>query len=100
MPDRVLARLKTPLRDRWRLDRTYRLIHALQPAALIVNNHHHAPFPGEDYQTFERDLPGQNTMGYSSTSVVGKLPLEMSETMSASVFVRRDRSWRASALGT
>lgn len=75
---------KTPLRDRWRLDRTYRLIHQLQPAALIVNNHHHAPFPGEDYQTFERDLPGQNTMGYSGTAKIGALPLEMSETMNGS----------------
>ncbi len=75
---------KTPLRDRWRLDRTYRLIHALQPAALIVNNHHRAPFLGEDYQTFERDLPGQNTMGYSDPSAIGSLPLEMSETMNGS----------------
>ena len=75
---------KTALRDRWRLDRTYRLIHQLQPAALIVNNHHHAPFPGEDYQTFERDLPGQNTMGYSATAKIGELPLEMSETMNGS----------------
>ncbi|WP_394647352.1 alpha-L-fucosidase [uncultured Sphingomonas sp.] len=75
---------KTPLRDRWRLERTYRLIHALQPAALIVNNHHQAPFPGEDYQTFERDLPGQNTMGYSGTATIGRLPLETAETMNGS----------------
>ncbi len=75
---------KTALRDRWRLDRTYRLIHQLQPAALIVNNHHHAPFPGEDYQTFERDLPGENTMGYSGTAKVGALPLETAETMNGS----------------
>lgn len=75
---------KTPMRDRWRLERTYRLIHELQPAALIVNNHHQAPFPGEDYQTFERDLPGQNTMGYSGTATIGTLPLETSETMNGS----------------
>ncbi|WP_277980655.1 alpha-L-fucosidase [Sphingomonas phyllosphaerae] len=76
---------KTALRDRWRLDRTYALIHSLQPGALIVNNHHHAPFPGEDYQTFERDLPGENTMGFNGDkATIGRLPLEMSETMNGS----------------
>ena len=60
----------------WRLDRTYGLIHRLQPAALIGNNHHHAPFPGEDFQMFEKDLPGQNATGFSGDSVVGQLPLE------------------------
>ncbi|MBB3694624.1 alpha-L-fucosidase [Sphingomonas sp. BK580] len=76
---------KTALRDRWRLDRTYALIHSLQPAALIVNNHHRAPFPGEDYQTFERDLPGENTMGFNGDkATIGRLPLEMAETMNGS----------------
>ena len=42
----------------WRLDRTYKLIHDLQPAALVGNNHHKRPFPGEDFQMFEKDLPG------------------------------------------
>ncbi|HEY2164683.1 MAG TPA: alpha-L-fucosidase, partial [Gemmatimonadaceae bacterium] len=40
----------------WRLAKTYALIHRLQPAALIVPNHHEAPKPGEDVQTFEQDL--------------------------------------------
>jgi len=75
---------KTPLRDRWRLERTYRLIHQLQPGALIVNNHHHAPFAGEDYQTFERDLPGENKTGFSATATIGRLPLETAETMNGS----------------
>ncbi len=35
-------------------------IHELQPAALIGNNHHVAPFAGEDFQIFEQDLPGEN----------------------------------------
>lgn len=74
---------KTPMRDRWQLQRTYALIHRLQPGALIVNNHHIAPFPGEDYQAFERDLPGENTNGYNG-SVVSTLPLEMAETMNGS----------------
>jgi alpha-L-fucosidase len=67
----------------WRLDRTYALIHRLQPAALIVPNHHKAPLPGEDVQTFEQDLPGANTAGFNTTSI-GALPLETSLTMNES----------------
>jgi alpha-L-fucosidase len=64
----------------WRLDRTYALIHRLQPGALIVPNHHKAPLPGEDVQTFEQDLPGANTAGFN-TKEIGGLPLETSLTM-------------------
>ena len=31
----------------WRLRQTYALIHRLQPAALIIPNHHQAPLPDE-----------------------------------------------------
>jgi alpha-L-fucosidase len=69
----------------WRLDRTYKLIHDLQPQALIGSNHHHAPFPGEDFQMFEKDLPGQNTAGFNQTAVISnELPLETCETMNNS----------------
>ena len=68
----------------WRLERTYRLIHELQPAALIGNNHHHRPFPGEDFQMFEKDLPGQSTAEFNRESEVGALPLETCETMNDS----------------
>ncbi len=67
----------------WRLDRTYALIHRLQPAALIIPNHHKAPMPGEDVQTFEQDLPGANTAGFN-TREIGALPLETSLTMNNS----------------
>ena len=67
----------------WRLARTYALIHRLQPAALIVPNHHKAPLPGEDVQTFKQDLPGANTAGFNTTEV-GALPLETSLTMNES----------------
>ena len=67
----------------WRLDETYALIHRLQPAALIVPNHHKAPLPGEDVQTFEQDLPGANTAGFN-TKEIGALPLETSLTMNQS----------------
>ncbi|MGO8785948.1 MAG: alpha-L-fucosidase [Terriglobia bacterium] len=66
----------------WRLATTYKLIHDLQPQALIGSNHHHAPFPGEDFQMFEKDLPGQNTAGFNQTAVIShQLPLETCETM-------------------
>jgi alpha-L-fucosidase len=60
----------------WQLDKTYSLIHSLQPAALVGSNHHLAPFPGEDFQMFEKDLPGKNTTGFSGESKIGSLPLE------------------------
>ncbi|XOV95295.1 MAG: alpha-L-fucosidase [Bacteroidota bacterium] len=68
----------------WQLDETYSLIHKLQPGALIGSNHHKAPFPGEDFQMFERDLPGENSMGFNQTSSISSLPLEMCETMNGS----------------
>jgi len=68
----------------WRLDKTYSLIHKLQPACLISNNHHLAIFPGEDFQAFEKDLPGHNTTGFSGDSKIGALPLETCETMNNS----------------
>ena len=64
----------------WKLSQTYALIHRIQPAALIVPNHHKAPLPGEDVQTFEQDLPGQNTAGFNTTEI-GALPTETSLTM-------------------
>ena len=68
----------------WHLARTYALIHQLQPAALIIPNHHQTPKPGEDVQTFERDLPGQNTAGFNTNFVSSDLPLESSDTINDS----------------
>ncbi|MBR1799949.1 MAG: alpha-L-fucosidase [Bacteroidaceae bacterium] len=64
----------------WRMPEFYRYIHALRPACLIGNNHHIAPIEGEDFQMFERDLPGENTAGLSGQEV-SRLPLEMCQTM-------------------
>jgi alpha-L-fucosidase len=68
----------------WQLERTYRLIHTLQPQALIIPNHHKKPLPGEDVQTFERDLPGENKSGFSATAEIGNLPFETSDTVNQS----------------
>jgi alpha-L-fucosidase len=78
----------------WRLQRSYGLIHRLQPAALIIPNHHKTPLPGEDVQTFEQDLPGANTAGFNTTTI-GSLPLETSLTMNGSWgFNLTDRSFK------
>jgi alpha-L-fucosidase len=68
----------------WHLQKTYSLIHQLQPAALIIPNHHQTPKPGEDVQTFERDLPGRNTAGFNTKYVSDELPLESSNTLNDS----------------
>ena len=65
----------------WRLGETYKLIHELQPQALIGSNHHTAPHPGEDFQMFEKDLPGQHTTGFNAGQPISQLPIEMCETI-------------------
>lgn len=64
----------------WQLDEQYALVHRLQPACLVANNHHQHPFEGEDIQIFERDLPGENEAGLSGQAIAG-LPLETCQTM-------------------
>ncbi|UJH90704.1 alpha-L-fucosidase [Antarcticibacterium sp. 1MA-6-2] len=69
----------------WNYDEIYKLIHDLQPQALIGNNHHSAPIDGEDFQMFEKDLPGKNTKGYrNDPASVGALPKETCETINNS----------------
>ena len=66
----------------WQLDEQYALIHRLQPACLVGNNHHMSPNPGEDIQIFERDLPGENKAGFvDQAAEISRLPLETCETM-------------------
>jgi alpha-L-fucosidase len=65
----------------WQLGRTYALIHQLQPQALVGSNHHRRPNPGEDFQMFEKDLPGGRSQGFNQDAEIGELPLETCETM-------------------
>ena len=65
----------------WRYDDIYPHIHDIDPSCLIGNNHHIIPIEGEDFQMFERDLPGQNTTGWADEQTVSSLPLEMCQTM-------------------
>lgn len=64
----------------WRMPELYSYVHSLRPACLIGNNHHLYPLPGEDFQMFERDQPGENHAGLSGQDV-SALPLEMCQTM-------------------
>jgi alpha-L-fucosidase len=68
----------------WKYDEIYGLIHKLQPNCMIGNNHHLSPIPGEDFQMFERDLPGENKAGLSYQSASTEVPLESCETMNGS----------------
>ncbi len=67
----------------WHFREIYDLIHKLQPQCLVGNNHHITPLPGEDFQMFEKDLPGSNTTGFGGASV-SSLPLETCETINNS----------------
>jgi alpha-L-fucosidase len=64
-------------------EKLYDMIHTLQPDAVIHNNRHAEPLPGEDVQGFEQDLPGQNTAGFN-TAAISKLPMEVCMTINDS----------------
>jgi alpha-L-fucosidase len=68
----------------WHYDEIYSLIHRLQPQCLIGNNHHLSPIMGEDFQMFEKDLPGENKSGFSFQKASEQLPVETCETMNNS----------------
>jgi alpha-L-fucosidase len=68
----------------WKYDEIYGLIHKLQPQCLIGNNHHLSPFDGEDFQMFERDLPGENKSGLSFQKAAEDRPVETCETLNDS----------------
>ena len=68
----------------WRVRELYDLIHSIDPACLVGNNHHHAPLPGEDFQMFEKDLPG---------GAVSALPLETCETMNYAWGYKVEDQW-------
>ena len=73
------------LKADFKLKEVYELIHNLQPQALIGSNHHLSPNPGEDFQMFEKDLPGKGTKDFAtSADDIGNLPLEVCETINGS----------------
>ena len=69
----------------WRMPEFYDYIHSIKPECLVGNNHHRLPIVGEDFVMYEKDLPGQNTTGFSEGQEVSKtLPMEMCQTMNHS----------------
>ena len=66
----------------WRLGKTYSMIHNIRSDIMIGSNHHVAPFPGEDFQMFEKGLPGKDP--FSKKGHVSVLPLETCETINKS----------------
>lgn len=80
----------------WRMDEVYELIHDLKPSCLIGNNHHKYAMAGEDFQIFERDLPGENKAGLSPGQEIANLPLETCETMNGSWgYVVSDQNYKS-----
>ena len=72
----------TTSRIDWHYDEIYDLIHTLQPQCLIGNNHHLELLPGEDFQMFEKDLPGSNESGFNNYQEISTVvPLETCETL-------------------
>ncbi|MBI5960665.1 MAG: alpha-L-fucosidase [Chloroflexi bacterium] len=61
-------------------EKLYDMIHTLQPHAVVINNRHEDPLPGEDIQGFEQDLPGMNSAGFNTTQV-STLPKEVCMTI-------------------
>jgi len=79
----------------WEYDSIYGLIHKLQPACMVGNNHHLSPITGEDFQMFEQDLPGNNTSGLNFQSA-SALPLESCITLNDSWGFRiNDRHYKS-----
>jgi alpha-L-fucosidase len=80
----------------WHYDEVYSLIHRLNPQILVGNNHHMGPLSGEDFQMFEKDLPGENKTGYRKNDKIANLPLETCETMNNSWgFNINDRNYKS-----
>jgi alpha-L-fucosidase len=83
-------------RINWHYDEIYGLIHKLQPQCMIGNNHHLSPLDGEDFQMFERDLPGENKSGLSFQKAAEDVPVETCETLNGSWgFNITDRNYKS-----
>ena len=64
-------------------DALYGMIHTLQPDAVVHNNRHVEPIPGEDVQGFEQDLPGENSAGFNPAQTYD-MPAEVCMTVNGS----------------
>lgn len=78
----------------WEFDDIYDLIHSKK--ALVANNNHAGCRPKEDIQLFERDLPGENSEGFSAGQqvTVGR-PLEQCDVIQKGIWGYRIASGAA-----
>jgi len=60
----------------WHLEQIYAQIHALQPEALVGNNHHVTPLAGEDFQIYEGAFPEEVQYGGKIVARAG-MPAEI-----------------------
>ena len=69
----------------WDFDTIYDLIHSKK--VLVANNNHQPIRPKEDIQLFERDLPGENTGGFSKDQTVAEdRPIEQCDVIQENVW--------------
>jgi len=79
----------------WRLKTTYRVIHGVNDAIMIGSNHHVTPYPGEDFQMFEKGLPGKDPFSREG-HVSNMIPLETCETINnAWGYNKTDRNFKS-----
>lgn len=73
----------------WRLGTTYKLIHGVRSGIMIGSNHHVTPYPGEDFQMFEKGLPGKDPFS-KDAQISTIIPLETCETINNSWGYNKD----------
>ncbi len=61
----------------WQLDATYRLIHELQPRALIANDRRLAAMAGEDFRVVRLNPVGEDRSQLAKLAANSELPLEI-----------------------
>jgi alpha-L-fucosidase len=79
----------------WDLDTTYRMIHELQPGALVANNHQRGPFPCEDFLTSEAGVSADSPSAATTTGPAKDLPREIYLSLNNSrAYVERDKNYK------
>jgi len=73
----------------WRLGKTYKVIHDVRSDIMIGSNHHVTPYPGEDFQMFEKGLPGKDPFS-KDAKISDIIPLETCETINGSWGYNKD----------
>jgi alpha-L-fucosidase len=83
----------------FRLEELLDLVHTLQPDAVIMNNRHSEPIPGEDVQGYEGDVPGENTHDDLNGTPPMREALETCQTLTSSGygFQKHDHKYRSTS---